>query len=71
MSNIYFVAGMEALLKEALSTKTLRPTCQSAGGGCISNGEAYFTDDGTVFVKSNNKPKVSEVSYRRCMRVVH
>lgn len=49
---------MESVLKETLGTATLKRTGQS-GGGCINQGEAYITDNGTVFVKSNKKSKVS------------
>lgn len=48
---------MESVLKAALKTSTLTRTGQS-GGGCINQGEAYITDTGTVFVKSNKKSKV-------------
>lgn len=48
---------MESVLKETLGTTTLKRTGQS-GGGCINQGEAYITDNGTVFVKSNKKSKV-------------
>lgn len=47
---------MESVLKETLGTTTLKRTGQS-GGGCINQGEAYITDNGTVFVKSNKKSK--------------
>lgn len=49
---------MESALKATLNTATLTRTGQS-GGGCINQGEAYITDNGTVFVKSNKKSKVS------------
>ncbi|KAE8749584.1 hypothetical protein FOCC_FOCC003572 [Frankliniella occidentalis] len=49
---------MEALLKETLSTTTLKRTGQG-GGGCINQGEAFITDTGTYFVKSNGKSKAS------------
>ncbi|XP_075221080.1 ketosamine-3-kinase-like isoform X3 [Lycorma delicatula] len=47
---------MEEALKTALGTKTLNRTGHS-GGGCINQGEAYITDNGTVFVKRNKKSK--------------
>ncbi|KAJ1530476.1 hypothetical protein ONE63_005375 [Megalurothrips usitatus] len=47
---------MEALLKETLNTSTLKRTGQG-GGGCINQGEAFITDTGTYFVKSNGKSK--------------
>lgn len=51
---------MENALKTALNTKTLTRTGHS-GGGCINQGEAFITDHGTVFVKSNKKSKVTNV----------
>ncbi|CAL8130698.1 unnamed protein product [Orchesella dallaii] len=45
---------MEAAVKRALGTNVFKPT-GSGGGGCISKGSSYFTDKGTVFVKSNFK----------------
>lgn len=51
---------MENALKTALNTKTLTRTGHS-GGGCINQGEAYITDHGTVFVKSNKKSKVTNI----------
>ncbi|XP_029456132.1 ketosamine-3-kinase-like isoform X2 [Rhinatrema bivittatum] len=47
---------MEALLREALGTSVLAPTGHS-GGGCISQGQSYRTDKGSVFVKINHKPE--------------
>uniref|UniRef100_A0A1B6D3G5 protein-ribulosamine 3-kinase n=1 Tax=Clastoptera arizonana TaxID=38151 RepID=A0A1B6D3G5_9HEMI len=47
---------METILKSALKTNTLTRTGQSTGG-CINQGEAYITDNGTVFVKRNTKSK--------------
>ncbi|OXA43682.1 ketosamine-3-kinase [Folsomia candida] len=45
---------MDAAVKKALDTKTFRPTGRG-GGGSISSGSSYITDDGTVFVKINEK----------------
>lgn len=45
---------MEVAVKRALGTTIFKPT-GSGGGGCISKGSAYFTDQGTVFVKLNNE----------------
>ncbi|XP_029913584.1 ketosamine-3-kinase [Myripristis murdjan] len=45
---------MEAKLKKELGTSVLKPTGHS-GGGCISEGQSYHTDTGTVFVKINHK----------------
>lgn len=44
-------------IKERLGTKTLKKTGYAASG-CINRGEAYTTDFGTVFIKSNNNPYV-------------
>ena len=57
-----FQTEMEALLKETLNTSTLKRTGQG-GGGCINQGEAFITDTGTFFVKSNGKTKVSYILY--------
>lgn len=48
---------MEAKLKKELGTSVLKPTGHS-GGGCISEGQSYHTDTGTVFVKINHKSQV-------------
>lgn len=46
-------------LKALLHTEQLT-AIGGGGGGCISNGTAYRTDEGTeVFVKVNNQPDVS------------
>lgn len=45
---------MEARLKEALKTTTLRSTGKG-GGGCINEGECFQTDSGEVFIKRNSK----------------
>nr|XP_033817244.1 ketosamine-3-kinase-like [Geotrypetes seraphini] len=47
---------MESLLRKALGTSVLAATGHS-GGGCISQGQSYRTDRGSVFVKSNHKPE--------------
>jgi fructosamine-3-kinase len=52
---------MDELLKEVLGTVTLKKTGKG-GGGCINEGEAYLIDTGTVFVKYNKKPQVSQYS---------
>lgn len=55
---IYFCeTTMEAKLKKELGTAMLRPTGH-AGGGCISEGQSYDTDNGRVFVKINHKREV-------------
>lgn len=48
---------MEQLLRAQLHTKTLR-AFGSSGGGCISEGYAYYTDTGPVFVKVNRRAQV-------------
>ncbi|KAK5913972.1 hypothetical protein CgunFtcFv8_008447 [Champsocephalus gunnari] len=45
---------MEAKLKKELGTAMLKSTGHS-GGGCISEGQSYDTDNGRVFVKINHK----------------
>lgn len=45
---------MEAQLKKELGTSILKSTGHS-GGGCISEGQSYDTDNGRVFVKINHK----------------
>ncbi|XP_006004311.1 ketosamine-3-kinase [Latimeria chalumnae] len=45
---------METVLKRELNTSTLRPSGHS-GGGCISQGQSYDTDQGRLFVKINHK----------------
>ncbi|XP_059892110.1 ketosamine-3-kinase isoform X3 [Gadus macrocephalus] len=48
---------MEAMLKKELGTSMLKYTGYS-GGGCISEGQSYDTDNGRVFVKINHKSQV-------------
>ncbi|XP_015280367.1 PREDICTED: ketosamine-3-kinase [Gekko japonicus] len=45
---------MEAVLRRELGTSVLRPVGHS-GGGCISHGESFDTDQGPVFVKINSR----------------
>uniref|UniRef100_A0ACB8EKH0 Fructosamine 3 kinase n=1 Tax=Sphaerodactylus townsendi TaxID=933632 RepID=A0ACB8EKH0_9SAUR len=45
---------MEAILRRELGTSVLRPTGHS-GGGCISHGESFHTDQGHVYVKVNSR----------------
>ncbi|XP_064531778.1 fructosamine-3-kinase [Pseudopipra pipra] len=47
---------MEKILKAELNTNILKAV-GSSGGGCISQGQAYETDSGRVFVKINHKPQ--------------
>ena len=49
---------MEELLKRELGTSKLVPF-GAGGGGCISSGTGYNTDNGQIFVKVNNKDGVS------------
>ncbi|KAL4659229.1 ketosamine-3-kinase-like [Arapaima gigas] len=51
---------MEALLKKELGTSRLKPSGH-AGGGCISEGKSYETDDGMVFVKMNHKNQARQM----------
>ena len=48
---------MEQLLRAELRTATLR-AFGSPGAGCISEGRAYDTDAGPVFVKINHRTLV-------------
>lgn len=48
---------MEQLLRAELRTATLR-AFGSPGAGCISEGRAYDTDAGPVFVKVNRRTQV-------------
>ena len=43
---------MENYLKEALGYTFVKRSGQT-GGGCISQGEMYHTDEGKIFVKEN------------------
>ncbi|XP_043924059.1 ketosamine-3-kinase-like [Protopterus annectens] len=47
---------MESLLKKELNTSILKSS-GCGGGGCISQGTAYDTDNGRIFVKFNHKSK--------------
>lgn len=51
------LVSMEQLLRAELRTKTLR-VFGSSGAGCISEGRAYDTDAGPVFVKVNRRTQV-------------
>lgn len=51
------LVSMEQLLRAELRTKTLR-AFGSSGAGCISEGRAYDTDAGPVFVKVNRRTQV-------------
>uniref|UniRef100_A0A8I6ALE2 protein-ribulosamine 3-kinase n=1 Tax=Rattus norvegicus TaxID=10116 RepID=A0A8I6ALE2_RAT len=51
---------MEQLLRAQLHTKTLR-AFGSSGGGCISEGYAYYTDTGPVFVKVNRRAQARQM----------
>ena len=46
---------MEKFLKERLGYEDVRRSGKG-GGGCISEGELYHTDQGKIFVKENSKP---------------
>ena len=45
---------MESYLKESLGYSFVKRSGQG-GGGCISQGEMYHTDQGQIFVKENSK----------------
>lgn len=45
---------MEEVIKRELGYSTVK-ALGSSGGGCISEGQSYSTDSGTVFAKINNK----------------
>eukprot|EP00072_Mus_musculus_P064747 XP_011247473.1 PREDICTED: fructosamine-3-kinase isoform X1 [Mus musculus] len=51
---------MEQLLRAQLHTTTLR-AFGSSGGGCISEGYAYYTDSGPVFVKVNRRTQARQM----------
>ncbi|NWR76453.1 FN3K kinase, partial [Centropus unirufus] len=51
---------MEKILKAELKTSILK-AFGSSGGGCISQGQAYETDSGRVFVKINHKPQARKM----------
>ncbi|XP_016070918.1 PREDICTED: fructosamine-3-kinase [Miniopterus natalensis] len=51
---------MEQLLRSELRTATLR-AFGSRGGGCISEGRAYDTDAGPVFVKVNHRAQARQM----------
>ncbi|KAL2764469.1 fructosamine-3-kinase [Daubentonia madagascariensis] len=51
---------MEQLLRAELRTATLR-AFGSPGGGCISEGRAYDTDSGPVFVKVNRRAQARQM----------
>lgn len=53
---------MEEILKRELKTSVLK-AFGSSGGGYISQGQAYETDSGRVFVKINHKPQVNASRY--------
>lgn len=51
---------MEPLLRAELRTATLR-ALGSPAAGCISEGRAYDTDNGPVFVKVNHRPQARQM----------
>lgn len=52
---------MESTLKKALGLSVLKPK-GSAGGGCISDGKIFDTENGPIFVKVNDGEKVYIIS---------
>ncbi|XP_016846793.2 fructosamine-3-kinase isoform X3 [Anolis carolinensis] len=59
---------MEKALKSGLKTNLLSAFGKSAGGGCISQGQAYETDTGPVFVKINDKAQILFKAWRTSSR---
>jgi protein-ribulosamine 3-kinase len=49
---------MEAKIKAALGLNHLTSVRGRGGGGCISQGDAYESDKGMLFVKRNSKQDV-------------
>ena len=45
---------MQSYLKDSLGYSFVKRSGQG-GGGCISQGEMYHTDQGQIFVKENSK----------------
>ncbi|XP_069916174.1 fructosamine-3-kinase isoform X2 [Oryctolagus cuniculus] len=52
---------MEQLLRAELRTATLRAFGSPSAGGCISEGRAYDTDAGPVFVKVNRRTQARQM----------
>ena len=46
---------MENYLKDSLGYTFVKRSGRG-GGGCISQGEMYHTDQGRIFVKENSRP---------------
>ena len=51
------MGSTEELIKQELGVSKLRSTGKG-GRGCINQGSAYETENGTVFVKFNNGAEV-------------
>ncbi|CAH0394051.1 unnamed protein product [Bemisia tabaci] len=51
---------LQKAIQKALGTNTFHPTGAS-GGGCINEGSVYETDDGLVYVKTNDRWLSKEV----------
>jgi protein-ribulosamine 3-kinase len=49
---------MEAKIKAALGLSQFTSVRGRGGGGCISQGDAYESDKGMLFVKRNGKQDV-------------
>lgn len=63
------VHEMETFLKNSLGCQYVKKI-GSAGGGCISDGCSYETDNyGRVFVKSNTNTEVSAVIIKLCLLI--
>lgn len=52
---------MEAKIRAELGLSQLTCVRGRGGGGCISQGEAYETDKGMIFVKKNSKKDVCDL----------
>ncbi|GFS20486.1 ketosamine-3-kinase [Elysia marginata] len=54
------MSATEELIKQELGISKLRRTGKG-GGGCINEGSAYDTENGTIFVKFNNGAEAFEM----------
>lgn len=57
----YRTGIMEAKIRAELGLSQLTCVRGRGGGGCISQGEAYETDKGMIFVKNNSKKDVCDL----------
>lgn len=61
---------MEQLLHRELGCSTVKAVGLS-GGGCISEGQSYSTDSGTVFAKTNHKSQVLHYKEKKILYTLH